>query len=58
MPREAVVLFGNEGHGFSPEVKSLCTETILIPKSPSAAGDSLNVALSAAIILSHFSQII
>lgn len=58
VPREAVVLFGNEGHGFSPEVKSLCTETILIPKSPSAAGDSLNVALSAAIILSHFSQII
>lgn len=58
VPREAVVLFGNEGHGFSPEVKSLCTETILIPKSSSAAGDSLNVALSAAIILSHFSQII
>ena len=58
VPREAVVLFGNEGHGFSPEVKSLCTETVLIPKSPSAAGDSLNVALSAAIILSHFSQII
>lgn len=58
VPREAVVLFGNEGHGFSPEVKSLCTETILIPKSPSAAGDSLNVAISAAIILSHFSQII
>ena len=52
------MLFGNEGHGFSPEVKSLCTVTILIPKSPSAAGDSLNVALSAAIILSHFSQII
>ena len=58
VPREAVVLFGNEGHGFSPGVKSLCTETILIPKSPSAAGDSLNVAISAAIILSHFSQII
>ena len=58
VPREAVVLLGNEGHGFSPEVKSLCTETILIPKSPTAAGDSLNVALSAAIILSHFSQII
>ena len=58
VPREAVVLFGNEGHGFSPEVKSLCTETILIPKSPTAAGDSLNVALSAAIILSHFSRII
>ena len=58
VPREAVVLFGNEGHGFGPEVKSLCTETVLIPKSPSAAGDSLNVAISAAIILSHFSQII
>lgn len=58
VPREAVVFFGNEGHGFSPEVKSLCTETVLIPKSPSAAGDSLNVAISAAIILSHFSQII
>ena len=58
VPREAVVLFGNEGHGFSPEVKSLCTETVLIPKSPSAAGDSLNVAISAAIILSRFSQII
>lgn len=58
VPLEAVVLFGNEGHGFSPEVKSLCTETILIPKSPSAAGDSLNVAISAAIILSYFSRII
>lgn len=57
-PDKAVVLFGNEGHGFRPEIKALCTETVLIPKAPSAASDSLNVALSAAIILSHFSHII
>lgn len=57
-PKEAVVVFGNEGHGFRPEIKALCSETVLIPKAPSAASDSLNVALSAAIILSHFSHII
>lgn len=58
VPDEAVVLFGNEGHGFRPELKALATETVLIPKAPAAAGDSLNVALSAAIILSHFSRLL
>lgn len=57
-PEQCVVLFGNEGHGFRPEVKQLATHTILIPKAESAAGDSLNVALSAAIILSHFAHLI
>lgn len=58
VPEEAVVLFGNEGHGFRPELKRLCTQTVLIPRAETAVSDSLNVALSAAIILSHFSPTI
>lgn len=47
------VLFGNEGHGLSPEVQSLCTRLVLIPSAPTAVSESLNVSISAAILLSH-----
>ena len=50
-----LVLFGNEGHGLSPELKALCTELVLLPSSPTTVSESLNVSISAAILLSRLS---
>ncbi|MDO5036296.1 MAG: RNA methyltransferase [Porphyromonas sp.] len=52
-PSKTVLLLGNEGQGLSPELRSLCTEILTIPPAETSTGESLNVALSAAIILSH-----
>ncbi len=46
------VLFGNEGHGLSPEVLALCDRRITIPMHWET--DSLNVVVSAGIVLHHF----
>ena len=50
-----LVLFGNEGHGLSPELKALCTSLILIPSAGTTVSESLNVSISAAILLSRLS---
>lgn len=50
---DALVLFGNEGHGMSDTLKALCTDLIRIPSAPETVSESLNVSMSAAIILSH-----
>lgn len=47
------VLFGNEGHGLSKNLLDLCTDLVLIPAAPTAVSESLNVSLSAAILLSR-----
>lgn len=52
----AVVILGNEGHGLSAGLLDIATESITIPKAPSSVSDSLNVALSAAILLSSLTQ--
>ncbi|MDO4770715.1 RNA methyltransferase [Porphyromonas sp.] len=46
------ILFGNEGHGISADLQSICTDFYSIPAAPSSTTDSLNVGISAAIILS------
>ena len=53
LPGRTAVLFGNEGHGLSPALSALCTDRILIPAAPTAVGESLNVSVSAAIVLSR-----
>ncbi len=47
------VLFGNEGHGLSPALQEACTRLVLIPPAPTAVSESLNVSISAAILLSR-----
>lgn len=48
------ILFGNEGHGISQELQDICTDFYAIPAAPSSTTESLNVGISAAIILSKF----
>ena len=48
------VLFGNEGHGISPELQEVCTDFYSVPAASSSTTESLNVGISAAIILSKF----
>ncbi len=51
-PERVVFLFGTEARGIRPELLTLAAEEIVIPKH--GAGESLNVAVSAAIILGEF----
>ncbi|TDO24871.1 TrmH family RNA methyltransferase [Pedobacter duraquae] len=53
---EGIVLLGNEGQGVSDAIGALINESITIPKV--GAGESLNVAISAAIICSEISRIL
>ncbi len=51
-----VIALGNEGSGLSPEVQALATHRISIPPYPASSrtGESLNVAMAAAIICAEF----
>lgn len=51
-PQKLALLFGNEGHGLAPEIVALCDRRITIPMAWET--DSLNVAVSAGIVLHHF----
>ena len=51
-PKNVVFLLGTEARGIRPELLALATEQITIPRY--GTGESLNVAVSAAIILSEF----
>ena len=52
--RRTALLFGNEGHGLSDEIVSLCQHRVTIPMPPST--DSLNAAVAAGIFLHHFAS--
>lgn len=54
----SVVLFGNEGHGLSAPLLAACSELIHIPAAPGSVSESLNVSISAAIILSKITGIV
>ncbi len=47
-----VIVLGSEAHGTSPQIRRLADEEIVIPRI--GKGESLNVAMSAAIILSEY----
>jgi len=46
---DCCVIFGNEGHGISPQILAACDEAVAIPMPPTV--DSLNVAAAAAVFL-------
>lgn len=51
-PEKLNLVLGNEGNGIRPEIKSLLTEKITIPRfGKSKATESLNVSMAAGIIL-------
>ena len=50
--RRTALVFGNEGHGLPAAVAQCCQRCITIPMQPSS--DSLNVAVTAGIVLHHF----
>lgn len=54
IPEKAVIVMGNEANGISDEVLSLSQEFVSIPKFPGSQSESLNVAMSCGILLSHF----
>jgi TrmH family RNA methyltransferase len=51
-PQEAIILIGNESQGISPGLLQFCQSRISIPRKGHA--ESLNAAIAAGIILSHF----
>lgn len=52
--KKCIVVFGSEAHGVSPEVLAVVDREIIIPSA--GAGESLNVAVSAGIVLSELSR--
>ena len=49
-----VLVMGSESHGLSPEVAACLTRRLHIPHGPGGRAESLNVAVSAAILLDNF----
>ena len=49
-----VLVMGSESHGLSPEVAARLTRRLHIPHGPGGRAESLNVAVSAAILLDNF----
>jgi tRNA G18 (ribose-2'-O)-methylase SpoU len=54
-PARVALLFGGEGYGLSPQWLQLCHRRVTIPMQ--GGTDSLNVAVSAAVFLYHFTQL-
>ncbi|MCQ2336645.1 MAG: RNA methyltransferase [Paludibacteraceae bacterium] len=52
----AVIVMGNEGNGISPEVKTICDESLLIPKflEDRSSAESLNVGVATALVSAEF----
>jgi len=53
-PEKGILVMGSESHGLRAEVSALCTENVSIPQF--GGGESLNVAVSTGILLSHLRQ--
>jgi TrmH family RNA methyltransferase len=49
-----VLVMGSESHGLSPDVAAQLTRRLHIPHGPGGKAESLNVAVSAAILLDNF----
>jgi len=55
LPKEAILVLGNEANGISKEMKNLISNTIAIPRFGDVQEtESLNVATAGAILLSEF----
>lgn len=56
LPKDGIIVMGNEGKGISAPVEKCCGHRLLIPSYPTgrATSESLNVAVATAITLSEF----
>ena len=56
LPKEGIIVMGNEGNGISQEVRKMITHPIRIPSYPKDAetSESLNVSIATAIVLAEF----
>jgi len=56
LPKEGIIIMGNEGNGISAAVRSIVTHPIRIPSYPKNAetSESLNVSIATAIVLAEF----
>ncbi|GIV29005.1 MAG: RNA methyltransferase [Bacteroidia bacterium] len=52
--KTGIIILGNEANGISNELLQITRQKITIPKHPNSKTESLNVAMSTAIIASHF----
>jgi len=57
LPKEAIVVIGNEGKGISKEIGNLTKHKIYIPKAEGSLAESLNASVAAAIVLNEFSKL-
>ena len=59
LPKEGIIVMGNEGNGISQEVRKLVTHPIRIPSYPKNAetSESLNVSIATAIVLAEFRRV-
>lgn len=57
MPKEGILVMGNEANGISDVIKKSCTQTLTIPRfGELKQTESLNVATATAILLSEFKR--
>ena len=57
LPKEAVLIMGNEANGVSDEIKALIKNKVSIPRfGETQETESLNVATATAILLSEFKR--
>jgi TrmH family RNA methyltransferase len=54
LSQKNVIVIGNEGHGLSNEILSVCDNTLFIPMSKNT--ESLNAAMAATIIMWEISK--
>lgn len=52
-PENGLIMFGSESHGLPIDLQNLADKRITIPRAPNGKAESLNLAVSAGIILSH-----
>ncbi len=57
-PAKMVLIIGNEGKGISPKLLHACDQQITINKGNNSSVESLNAAISGAILMSHLSDTI
>lgn len=53
LPKEGVLIMGNEGKGISKNIQELCSHTVAIPQYGQKTTESLNVATASAILLNE-----
>ncbi len=56
LPKEGIVVMGNEANGISAEISAIVSEKISIPQFGTSNTESLNVATATAILLSEFKR--